>query len=145
MNLFKALVIASAVTMNLPEVEQFLAGLILGLIQKDDLAKIQKCLTDGTGLASEISTAIADFEKGDLADIIAGVEEVGKIIQELPDDLGDCKDMSADIQRIETWAQIFKHPEQLIETLTTNIIKNFSEVTGDIGKIEADFKAKNYN
>ena len=137
-----ALLATSKLTAFTPEdVEQFLGGLVMGLIQKDDLTKIEQCLTDAGGLESEMEEAIQDFMKGDLSDIIAGVEMVGKIIQELPTDLGDCQSMQADITRIEAWAQIFTNPTQLVETLITNTIANFSDITADISKTSQDIAA----
>ena len=72
---------------DVDNVEQFIAGLIFGLIQKDDLTNIQACLTDSDTLAQEIEVVINDFSKGDLADIIKGAQELLAIIQQLPADL----------------------------------------------------------
>jgi len=79
--------------MSLKDTEEFVAGMIYGLIQKDDLAEIETCMADGTNLGNDITEAVNDFEKGDFESILAGVEVVGKIIQELPTDLKDCKNI----------------------------------------------------
>ena len=126
---------------NLQEVEQFLGGLIMGLIQKDDLTKIEQCLKDGSTLETEVQQAVTDFMKGDLADIMAGIELVGKIIQEIPTDLGDCQGMQADITRIENWAQIFNDPTKLVQTLITNVVSHFPAITSDITKTASDISA----
>ena len=68
-------------------VEDFVGGLVFGLISKDDLPEIQKCLQNAKGLEKEVNTAIGDFEKMDFSDIVKGIEEVGKIVKELPADL----------------------------------------------------------
>ena len=130
--------------MNVAEVEQFVAGIVFGLIQKDDLTKIQACLTDAGTLETEIEAAVTDFSKGDLTDILAGIEIVGKVIQELPADLGDCKGMETDIARIEAWAAIFSDPTKLVQTLLTNVVSHFSEIATDSTKIVSDFKAAAY-
>ena len=62
------------------DVENFIAGLIYGLIQEDDLAKIQQCLTDADTLENEIVEAFNDFSKGDVASIMSGIEVVGEIL-----------------------------------------------------------------
>merc|ERR1712100_242380 len=126
---------------NLPEAEEFLAGMIEGLIQKDDLKNIQTCLTDGDTVVAEITSAVSDIEKGDVADIIKGVQVLGTLIGQLPDEFQHCKSMDADVQRIENWAKIFQNPSQLIQTLTTNLIKNFGEITGDVSKVSTDFQS----
>jgi hypothetical protein len=66
---------------------EFVSGIIEGLIGKNDLPEIQKCLKDSGNLDQDIEEAISDFSKGDVPDIIKGVEAVGRIIQELPVDL----------------------------------------------------------
>ena len=129
---------------NLPEAEEFLAGMIQGLIQKDDLKNIQNCLTNGETVVAEITTAVSDIEKADVADIIAGVTELGKLLSQLPQDFTNCKGMTADVARIEKWAAIFKNPSQLVQTVTTNMIKNFGEIMGDVTKVSTDFSGKKY-
>ena len=126
------------------DVEQFVAGVVFGLIQKDDLAQIQTCLKDAQGLETEIEEVIGDFSKGDLTDILKGVELVGKVIQELPADLGDCEGMKADVARIEAWAAIFSNPTKLVQTLLTNVVANFPKVSADATSIVSDFKAAKY-
>ena len=124
---------------NVDDVEKFLAGTIYGLIQVDDLTKIQTCLKDAQNLGNEIQEAVADFEKGDVQDIIAGVTVFGKIFQELPTDLGDCKGMQDDINRIEQWAPIFNDPQALVMKLVQNLQANFQGILSDITAIKADF------
>ena len=54
-------------------VEEFVGGLMFGLINKDDLPEIQKCLSNAEGLETEITEAVQDFEKKDIGDVIKGV------------------------------------------------------------------------
>jgi len=129
---------------NLPEAEEFLAGMIQGLIQKDDLKNIQTCMTDGDTVVAEITTAVSDIEKGDVADIISGITVLGGLISQLPVDFQHCKGMSADVARIENWAKIFQNPTQLVQTVTTNMIKNFGEIMGDVTKVGTDFSGAKY-
>jgi hypothetical protein len=68
---------------NVNNIEQFVAGLFKGLIQKDDLHNIQMCLKDASALDGELQTAIGDFEKKDIPDIIAGAKIVGQMIGQL--------------------------------------------------------------
>ena len=139
-----ALAIGSQKAGDVEMVEEFVAGLIYGLIKKDDLTEIEQCLTDAGSLQDEIVTAIHDFEKKDLKDIIAGVEEIGKVITELPADLADCKDMQGDITRIEAWAKIFENPKELVKTVSENFLKNYKDIFADVSKISTDWTAKDY-
>ena len=104
----------------------FVAGLLFGLINKDDLPELQHCLQGQEKLETEVVEVIDDFKKKDFADIIKGVKEVGVIIQEIPDDVKLCVSIQDDVKKIETWAQIFKHPFTLAETLVKNLAAHWS-------------------
>ena len=130
--------------MDASQIQEFIAGLVFGLVQKDDLKLIETCLKDGDTLTKEVTIALQDFAKKDLQDILAGVSEIGVVLQQLPQDLGDCTGMQPDIQRIENWAQIFKDPKLLIQTVTSNIIKNYKEITTDIASTYSDIQAQNF-
>ena len=139
-----AYAVGSKYAFDVNQAEQLLAGLIYGLIQKDDLAQIQVCLTDAEKVDEELSEAVTDFMKGDVTDIIKGVEMIGTVLQQLPTDLADCQNMQGDIARIEKWAAIFTDPKALVETVTTNLIKNFQVILGDITKASSDFSGADY-
>ena len=124
--------------------EEFIAGLIYGLIGKDDLPELQKCLKDSEKLDQEISEAIADFSKGDFQDVLKGVEVIGEIIKELPQDLQDCGDIQDDVAKIEQWAAQFANPITLVTKLTTNLLKNWSQVAQEVNKTETDFKDSDF-
>ena len=101
-------------------------------------------MTNADTIEEEIVEAYDDFSKGDVDSIMAGIEVVGKIIEELPQDFSQCEDMQGDITRIENWAKIFEDPTKLVETLAVNIIKNFSKILKDISCETADFDTQNY-
>ena len=68
------------------DVIDFIDGLLIGLLQKEELPEFQSCVQHLPDLAYDITNAVEDFEKGDFADIIKGVGEIGKIIKDLPND-----------------------------------------------------------
>jgi len=132
--------------MNVEGAEEMVAGLMYGLINKDDLPQIQACLKNAESLEVELTGAIADLEKGDLESIIKAAQEIGQIIKELPKDLADCKDIQGDITKIETWGKQFANPATLIQTLFENITANMGPVHADIDALTADYSgAKYYN
>ena len=47
--------------------------------------------------------------------------------------------MQGDIDRIMNWAKIFEDPVKLAETVTVNIIMNFSKILKDITAETTDF------
>jgi len=87
---------------------------LTGLVQDDSLTKVQACLTDAKSIETDLATAIADFTKGDIADIIAGAKEVAHLLTKVEADITDCKGMKGDAERIEKWSAIFKDPSQLV-------------------------------
>lgn len=136
--------IAESLNIGPEDVAEFIAGIIEGMIGSNDLPEIQKCLTDASGLEKEIAEAIADFEKGDVGDIIAGIQIMVGVVQEFPQDLQNCEGIQGDIARIEKWAAIFEDPQKLVETLITNTIKNHSAVLADVSKIQSDAAANQW-
>lgn len=118
--------------------------MIYGLIQKDDLPEIQKCLKNGETLEVEITNAISDFSKGDIQDMIKAVQEFGQIVKELPEDLDECKAIDDDLEKIENWAKIFTNPVALVSTLTKNLLANWKDVQADITKATADYNNSDY-
>ena len=137
-------IIASWYNMDIEGAEEFVGGLIYGLIQKDDLPEIQKCLKNAETLEMEITNALSDFSKGDIEDMIKAVQEFGQIVKELPDDLNDCKNIEDDIAKIEAWGEIFLNPVALVQTLTKNLLANWKQVSADITKVTTDYNAAKY-
>ena len=71
---------------------------------------------------------------GDVASIIEGVESIGELIVELPNDLQDCKDTQEDFKRLSSWVTetVETNPIKFVETMTLNILHNFGEIVKDL-------------
>ena len=78
---------AGLMAINVQDAEKLLAGLIYGLVQDDQLTEIEKCLGHADTVSTELNDAITAFMKGDLTSIMAGLADLGKIMQQLPVDL----------------------------------------------------------
>ena len=139
-----ASIIATNYSMDISGAEQFVAGVMYGLIQKDDLPEIQKCLKNGEKLEVEITNALSDFSKGDIESMIKAVQEFGMIIEELPQDLQDCEAIEDDVKKIENWAKIFANPVTLVTTLTKNLLANWKEVSSEVSQVSTDYAAEKY-
>merc|ERR1719230_1178780 len=123
-------------------VEEYLAGVIYGLIEKDDLPEMQKCLKNTETVAVEVKKIVNEMAKGDMQDIIQGVQDAMKLVQELPEDLTDCKDIQGDVTKIENWGKQFITPSGLTHVVE-NIMANWSTIQGDIGTINTDMSGGN--
>ena len=137
-------IIATNYQMSIEGAELFTAGLIEGLIGKDDLPEIQKCLKNTEALEQEITNAISDLSKGDLGDIIKAVQEIGQIVRELPADLDDCQNIQGDVTKITTWAKQFANPVTLVTKLTQNLLANWKTIQTDVTKTSTDYTAEQY-
>ena len=62
------------------DIVRVIAGIIEGLVEEDHLDHIEKCLNDTETIEKLLALAMADFEKGDVADIIKGVKLIGQIL-----------------------------------------------------------------
>ena len=120
------------------QIKHYIAGLIDGLVEGNHFDQIEHCLKDTETLASEATIAIDDFKKKDLEDILKGVEEIGLILQQLPDDTTDCVAMKPEIDRIVKWSDIFKHPAQLIQKVLVNVVMHIGQIGKDISTIAED-------
>ena len=139
-----AAILATNYSMNIEGTEEFVAGLLYGMVQKDDLPEIQKCLTNAESLEAEITNAVSDLSKGDFQDVLKAVQEIGQIIKEVPQDLDECKDIDSDVKKVEAWAAVFANPVTLTKQLTKNLLANWKKVSADITTTETDWNAKKF-
>lgn len=123
---------------------QVVAGLMDGVIQKDDLNQLQTCLTNADQLTTQIQQVVSDFEKGGMSGIMAGITILGQIITALPQDLHNCENIQGDLTKLEQWASIFAHPETLAERVAENMFEHFSEIMGDVNTAMADWNKADY-
>ena len=144
--------IATALTANMDKdiplpipvdkLPDFVAGLINGLVDHNDLPELRKCLTGQEELEKDVAIVITDFKN---KNIIGGIKELGTIItQEIPKDVALCVSLNDDIKRIEDWAKIFSHPFQLIEELVKNMGQHWDEIMTDNAKVLSDMESKQF-
>jgi len=81
----------------------------------------------------EIKSAVANLKKGGVSNYIKGFEQVVKISEQVPTDLKDCKSITADVAKMESWAVQFKnHPLTMGEKVLKNLVSNFKEVDDNV-------------
>ena len=141
MKFYHPIVAAVAVQfgMNLKSAEQFIAGIIKGVVEKDDLSEIEQCFKNAEEAEYEIEKALSDFSKMTWNDILNGIEDVAVLINELPEDLKDCKAMQGDIKKVEDWAKNLD-----VKKIPGNVLKHMFKIKKDIGVLEDDWKNEQY-
>ena len=122
-------------------VADFVAGLMFGLTGDNHLTEIEQCFKSTDPMRVDLMAAIEDFKS---FDFIAGIEDIGDIIWQIPVAFQDCTGMEDDIAAIEAWAEIFKQPIALAQTVALNWLKHGVEIETDISKTEADWEAEQY-
>jgi len=132
------------VGMSKEEILLFMNGLIAGLIQDDDLEKVELCITDADALEPLILSAITELKKGGISNIIAGAKTISEILAAGQNDLSQCEAMKADWVRIESWSKIFKNPSQLLQTVVQNAISNRAGIAADISELKQDEQSANW-
>lgn len=138
MHLSRFAAVATVAVFNVKEAEDFVNGLLTGLVQDDSLDKVKACLTDAKSVEADMTQAIADFSKGDIAGIIAGAEVIGNLLKTVEGDITDCKGMKDDAERIKAWSAIFNDPSMLVQTILANSMANITGLKADIGQISTD-------
>merc|ERR1712238_362527 len=109
------------------DAEMFVAGLIEGLIQKDDLPEIKKCMTNTETVSVEVTRIVNEMSAGTMAAILEGVKDIYALINELPTDLKDCENIQGDITKV-----------------VENVMANWSGVQADIAAINSNIQSSKY-
>merc|ERR1712070_311757 len=122
-------------------VEEFIAGMIEGMIQKDDLPELQKCLKNTDVVATQVENIVNEIAKGDLPDVIKAVEDALALIQALPTDLEECENIQDDVQKIKAWGENFITPSGA-EKIIANVMANWSKIQANIGTIVTDMQSQ---
>merc|ERR1719240_1372956 len=89
-------------TMDINAVQLFAGGMIDGLIMKDNLPEMQKCLGDAKTLAPEVQKIVNEMAKGDLSDVIARIKDAVALIKSLPTEFKECENVQGDIGTINS-------------------------------------------
>ena len=125
------------------DAEMFVAGLIEGLIQKDDLPEIKKCMTNTETVSVEVTRIVNEMSAGTMAAILEGVKDIYALINELPTDLKDCENIQGDITKVTNWAAQFLTPTGLTKVVE-NVMANWSGVQADIAAINSNIQSSKY-
>ena len=141
MRTFAAAAIAASANASAMAVPDFIAGFIYGMTGDNDLTEIEACYQGGDQIVTDVKTAVADFNSGNM---FAGLKEMGVAWNEVGSAMTTCQGMDDDIQAIEQWATIFTHPTELAKTVGKNWLLHGRKIKKDIASEESDWSAGNY-
>jgi len=115
----------ATVSIDLAGVKEFVAGLIEGFVHKNYL--------------TEIEAIVQDLSTRQMTHITHAVEEIATVVQQIPDDLKNCKGMQGDIQKIKTWAQNIDASKT-----AWNVLKHSVTILKDAKTVNTDFQTTKY-
>ena len=124
---------------DLVAVEELVAGIVEGFIKKDDLMEIEQCLENGDRLEAKVEQIIEDLPTLNISKIIDAIKVMADIVEELPQDLEDCKNISGDLHKITDWAQSIDFSK-----IPGNTLQHLTEIAADVQKQVADWQTGNY-
>ena len=122
-------------------VPDYVAGFVYGMTGRNHLKEIEKCFHGSKTLANDAQAAIEDIKH---LHFLQGVKDFGKIVWDLPDGFSACTGMDDDIADIEQWAEIFKHPVKLVNTVTSHMLESGDEIKHDLAEEQKDWGKKAY-
>ena len=126
------------------DVIKITAGIMDGVIHKDDLSELLSCMSGADQLTDEFESVVNDFKTGGISGYTNGIEVMAQIINELPNDLTQCTSISDDLSKLGTWASIFLHPTILLPRVSYNLLWHYSEINGDIQSALTDWDNSDY-
>merc|ERR1712147_124636 len=129
----------ATVSIDLSGVEEFVAGVVEGFVNKNDLNEIKACLTDADTLEPEIEAIVKDLQSLDVAHIVDAVKKIVTLVQQIPGDLKTCEAIQGDITKITNWASSIDPTK-----IPGNVINNLSPTVKDVQTITTDFQSNNY-
>ncbi|CDW78581.1 UNKNOWN [Stylonychia lemnae] len=131
------LVSVQAISVN--ETIAVVAGLLDGVIKKDDLKELTTCMTDVDDVSKSVETIYSDLSSMTMTGLLSGLEEAAKLVAFLPRDFQQCEGIRPDIDRFTKFASVFIHPSDLIQRLETNLPAHLNEIMSDVQAANQDY------
>jgi hypothetical protein len=130
--------------MDVIKLEQIVDGILRGALDAENLTDISTCITDMETIFGEAETAVGDFEKGGLTNIVAGLKELGGIFQNVETDMADCSAAKEDWPRLKALAEVFKSPKTFAYHVGKDLLVNGKDIYHEITDSVTEYKAENW-
>ena len=116
-------------SIDLLAVPDFIAGFIYGFTSENHMRELEMCYNGGTDLLDDVQIALTDIKDGAF---LHGLEDIGHVLNHVPDTIANCKNIDDDLAGIEAWASIFKEPVKLAEEAGKNWLVHQRKIKADI-------------
>jgi len=119
-------------------------GLLKGAIDAEGFSDIDSCIKDVETLAADAKVAIADFEKKDAADVLAGLKEVAQMITVVKSGMQDCSHIQADWEKLVKMATVFSSPTDFAYHVGKDLIVNKKQIFSEVNTAVTDYKSEDW-
>ena len=123
-----------------------LAGIVFGVIDKNNATEIETCLQDGKGEAELAYDAFTHIEQGTKEELVTGFSELASVVEALPATLTQCKSIASDVAELQSWAAaVLEVPTaDLQATIKANCLSHAVALTLDVRKSRKLWVAEEY-
>jgi hypothetical protein len=125
---------------DLQTAELIVKGLLFGALDAEGFDDIEKCITDGVTIVKDAETAVEDFEKKDISDVIDGLKMIADILKTTKDAMSDCASIKADWAKLEQMASIFASPTSLAYHIGKDLVINGKDIFKEVNTAVQDYE-----
>ncbi len=126
------------------DVIRVFAGIMDGILHKDNLDYLLGCMTGTDSLVVDIEDAVTHFKQGGTMGIGKGIMDIGKFLQDLPPTCYNCGGIPEDFQKLGQFFAIFGNPTLLMQRISYNLLWYYSEINADISQALQDWDQADY-
>jgi hypothetical protein len=130
--------------MDVIKLEQIVDGILRGALDAENLTDISTCITDMDKVFSQTEQAVKDFSAGGASNILAGLKEIGGVLQTVDVDMKDCSKAKEDWPRLEALAKVFESPKEFAYHVGKDIMVNGKDIFHEIEASITDYKAEQW-
>jgi len=94
---------------TIKDVLEVIGGVVKGAIDAE-FSDLDKCIDDGEDIIKDVESAVKHFKSKNIAEIIAGLKDVGDVLTKVEDALISCKAVEKDWKKLTEMAAYFSSP-----------------------------------
>ena len=131
---------------NLTTVEYntVIAGIMFGIIDQNDCTEIEACGTDSAHDVIQAYNALQLIITRKPLKVAAGVAMLRSVVEDIPTDLNECKNIQDDIASLQAWSTVFLDPAHLQEVVEHDVKRHILSLTTHARKAQQDWNNENY-
>ena len=129
---------------NGSDVIKVFAGLMDGIIHKDNLDYLMGCMSGTDALVQDVENMVTHFKQGGTTGIGEGIMDVGLFLQHLPPTCYNCGAIPDDFKKLGDFFAIFGTPSLLAQRISYNLLWYYSDIKTDIDTAITDWDTSLY-